>query len=75
MTKVTQDIIVTDCTCVVYVENKIELSWLIRRGAFWNEKQIRQLRDWLYKCGLRQKWYYTVVTDQASVIYDEKDIG
>ena len=45
MTKVTQDIIVTDRTCAVYFENKIELSWLIRRGVFWDEKQIRQLRD------------------------------
>ena len=35
-----------DCIGMVYVENIIELPWLIQNGAVYEEKEIRQWRDW-----------------------------
>ena len=35
--KTRQDNNVIDCTSVVYIKNKIELSWSIRLGAIFDE--------------------------------------
>ena len=43
--KTSQDNKVTNFIGAVYVENKIELSWLIRLGAICEENQIEQRRD------------------------------
>ena len=44
--KTKQDNDMTNCIGAVYVENNIELSWLIRSGTVCDENHIGQLRDW-----------------------------
>ena len=53
--KTKQDNDVTESIGVIYVKNNIELSWPTGSGADYDENQIRQLHDQLYRCGLRQK--------------------
>ena len=36
----------------IYAENETNLSWSIGLGAIYDENDIRQQHDWLYKCGL-----------------------
>ena len=43
--KVIQDNDMTDRTSAVYIENEIELSWLIGLGAVYDENQIGQQHD------------------------------
>ena len=40
----------TDHTNAMYTENKIDLSWLIRLGAIYDENQTGQECDRLYRC-------------------------
>ena len=40
----------------VYIENDTKLLWPIGSSVNYAENKIGQLRDWLYKCGLRQIW-------------------
>ena len=54
--KTRQENYVIDSIGVVYVENKIGLSWLIKQGIIYDENQIRQRRDLSYWCGVCQKW-------------------
>ena len=53
-----------DHTCVVHAENDTQLSWLIGSCVVCDENQIGQWCDWLYKSGLRWKWYWIVETYQ-----------
>ena len=46
----------TDHTCAIYFENKTKLSWLIWKGTVYEEKEIGQQRDRLYRYDLDQKW-------------------
>ena len=41
-----------DCTGDIYVENETEQTWLIGPGAAYEESDIGQWCDWLYRCGL-----------------------
>ena len=41
---------------VVYAENKVEFPWLISPGMVYDENQIGQGRDRLYRCGMHQNW-------------------
>ena len=50
--KTKQDNDMIDRTSGVYVENNIELSWLIGLGAVCDKNQIGQQCDLLYRCGL-----------------------
>ena len=53
--KTTQDNNVINHLGAFYIENNIELSWLIGFGAIYDENQIRQWCDRLYRCDLHQK--------------------
>ena len=63
---------VIDHTSAIHTENKTELSWPIGLGVICDENQIGQQRDRLYRYDLRQKQYWTIVTNQN---YDENRIG
>ena len=63
--KTKQDNDVTESIGVIYVKNNIELSWPTGSGADYDENQIRQLHDQLYRCGLRQKQNWVVMTNQT----------
>ena len=43
--KVIQDNDMTDRTSAVYIENEIELSWLIGPGAVYDKNQVGQQHD------------------------------
>ena len=59
-----QDVL-TDHTSAVYVENEIEISWLIKSGVIYDENKIKQRCDWSYKSGLHWKWIWNIVTNQS----------
>ena len=63
MRKTKLDNDVTDYIGAVYVENDTQLLLLIESGADYEENHIAQLWDWLYRCGLCQKWKWVVMTD------------
>ena len=54
---------VTDHTSVVYAENDTELLWSIGQGAVCDKNHRGQWRDRYYKCCLRWKRYWTIMTD------------
>ena len=69
--KTRQDNNMIDRTDVVYAKNEIDLSWLVRLGAVYNENQIGQCREWSYKCGpnwneIKMSWTITL-----GIVYDE----
>ena len=72
--KTRQDKDVIDCIGVLYVENDNELFWLIGSGVNYDENQIGQLHDWLYKYSLHWKLNSTVVINRIGAIYTENDI-
>ena len=45
---------VIDRIGAIYAENETELSWPIRPDAVYEENQMGQWHDWLYKSGLHQ---------------------
>ena len=48
-TKTKHDNNMTDHIGLVYVENKIELLWLIWQGVIWERNQLEQWCDWTYR--------------------------
>ena len=65
MIKIKLDNNVIACTGVVYTKNDTKLLWPIGSSANCDENQIRQLRDWSYKCGLRWKQTWVVMINQT----------
>ena len=61
--KTKQDNNVTNSTGEVYPENDIKLSWPIGSSVVCDKNKTRQQHDQLYKCSLRWKQYWTLVTD------------
>ena len=54
----------TDRIGAVYAKNGIKLSWPIQPSVVYDENQTKQQRDWIYRWGLHQKWYWTLMTDR-----------
>lgn len=53
--KIGHDNDVTNHKGTIYVESDTELSWSIKSSVDCDKKQIRQLQDLSYRCGLCQK--------------------
>ena len=64
--KTRQDNDVTNRIGLVYVKTKPQFSGPIWSGAVYDENQIRQWRDWYYRCGLRRKRYLTIAIAQIA---------
>ena len=56
MTKTRHDNDMTNHTIVDYTKNETEQSWSIEQGVVYDENQIGQQYDRLYRCGIHQKW-------------------
>lgn len=65
LNKTKQDNDVSNHIGAVYDKNEIELSWPIGPGDVCDKNQIGQWYDWLYRCGLCWKWYWTIRTYQT----------
>lgn len=76
---------INDCIGVVYAENDTELSWPIRSDVVYDENQIGELHDELFKYGLRwtqdrsnrvwsmtKTWLDNDVTDCIGLGYTQK---
>ena len=75
MTKTRHGNHVTDCTGAVNNENNTELLWSIRPGAVCDENKRGQWHDWLYRCALHRKWYWTSWSIESGVDSDQSKIG
>ena len=60
--KTKQDNIVIDWIDAVFAKSNSELWWSIGRGVVSEEKRTLQWRIWSYRCNLRRKRYWTMVT-------------
>ena len=52
-----------DCTDAIFVENKTELSWLIRHVIVCDKNQTRQWHDRSFRYGLHKKWNWVIMFD------------
>ena len=69
--KTIQDNDTTDLIGLVYAKNDIEHSWLIKSGVVYDENQIGQQRDQLYRCGLYRNWTELSGPIELGAVYDE----
>ena len=70
MMKIRLDNNMIDHTGEFYVENDIEMAWLIGPGVVCDENKTWQRRDPSYKCSVCQKWYWTIVIIILGIDYD-----